>query len=279
MRWAALDVDFEMYGKDHLVNGKIYSAICKVLGGTPPEQFNFELFLDEKGEKISKSKGNGITIEQWLTYASPESLSNYMFAKPQTAKKLYFDVIPKNVDEYLTWVKKYHETPDVDSPAYHVHSGKVPQLESDLTFALLTNLASACNPEDKSILWGFISNYAPGLTPEKAPIIDKLAGYAVSYYNDFVKPHKKFRAPSEKEKAAFIELAEEMPKIAEPNAQTIQQLVYDIGTKHGFENMREWFSAIYEVLLGSEQGPRAGSFFALFGVKESVELIKKKIGD
>ena len=277
MRWAALDVDFEMYGKDHLVNGKIYSDICKVLGGKPPVQFNYELFLDEKGEKISKSKGNGISIEQWLTYASPESLSNYMFTKPQTAKKLYFDVIPKNVDEYLTWVKKYHEANDVDSPAYHVHSGKVPKPESDLTFALLVNLASACNPESKSVLWGFISKYAPGLTPEKAPMIDKLAGYAVNYYNDFVKPHKQYRAATDKEKAAFVELADEMGKIQEPTAQNIQQLVYDIGTKHGFENMREWFSAIYEVLLGAKEGPRAGSFFALYGVKESVELIRKKI--
>lgn len=277
MRWAALDVDFEMYGKDHLVNGKIYSEICKALDGKPPVQFNYELFLDEKGEKISKSKGNGISIDQWLTYASPESLSNYMFAKPQTAKKLYFDVIPKNVDEYLTWAKKYHEATDIDNPAYHVHSGKVPKPESDLSFALLINLASACNPDDKSILWGFISKYAPGLTPQNAPMIDKLAGYAVRYYDDFVKPHKKYRAPTEKEKAAFAELADEMEKISNPDAQNIQQLVYDIGTKHGFENMREWFGAIYEVLLGADQGPRAGSFFALFGVKESVKLIRSKI--
>ncbi len=276
MRWAALDVDFEMYGKDHLVNGKIYSAICKTLGGTPPEQFNFELFLDEKGEKISKSKGNGLTIDQWLTYASSESLAQYMFVNPQKAKKLYFDVIPKNVDEYLTWVKKYNEAPDVDNPAWHVHSGKVPKVESDITFALLINLASACNPEDKLILWGFISKYDANANPATCPMLDKLAGYAVKYYDDFVKPHKKYRTPSEKEKAAFIELADEMPKLPEPNAQTIQQLVYDIGTKHGFENMREWFSAIYEVLLGAEQGPRAGSFFALFGVKESVALIHSK---
>lgn len=278
MRWAALDVDFEMYGKDHLVNGKIYSAICKTLDGNPPEQFNYELFLDEKGEKISKSKGNGISIEQWLTYASPESLSNYMFAKPQTAKKLFFDVIPKNVDEYLTWVKKYHETNDIDNPAFHVHLGKVPKIDSDLTFALLINLASACNPESKEVLWGFISKYAPGLTPEKAPVIDKLAGYAVSYYNDFVKPHKKFRPATDKEKAALLELSEEMHKIPEPNPQTIQQLVYDIGKKHGYEqNMREWFAAIYEVLLGSEQGPRAGSFFALYGIMNSVDLIRDKV--
>ena len=277
MRWAALDVDFEMYGKDHLVNGKIYSAICKVLGGNPPVQFNYELFLDEKGEKISKSKGNGITIDEWLKYASPESLSQYMFTAPQKAKKLYFDVIPKNVDEYLTFIKKYHETNDVDNPAWHIHQGKVPKPESDLTFALLVNLASACNPDDKSILWGFISKYAPGLTAENAPMIDELAGYAIKYYDDFVKPFKKYRAPNEKERAAFAELAEELPKVAEPNAQNLQQLTYDVAMKHGFEKTGEWFKAIYEVLLGAEQGPRAGSFFALYGVQESADLIKQKI--
>ena len=277
MRWAALDVDFEMYGKDHLVNGKIYSAICKVLGGNPPVQFNYELFLDEKGEKISKSKGNGISLDEWLAYGSQESLSHYIFGAPQKAKKLYFDVIPKNVDEYLTFVKKYHEKPDVDNPVWHIHNGEVPKAESDLTFALLVNLASACNPEDKSILWGFISKYAPGLSTENAPLIDELAGYAVKYYDDFVKPYKKYRAPSEKEKAAFAELADEMEKIAEPDAANLQQLAYDIAMKHNFEKTGEWWKAIYEVLLGAEQGPRAGSFFALFGARESVNLIRQKI--
>ena len=277
MRWAALDVDFEMYGKDHLVNGKIYSEICKVLGGKPPVQFNYELFLDEKGEKISKSKGNGISIEQWLTYASPESLSNYMFAKPQTAKKLYFDVIPKNVDEYLTWVKKYNEAADIDSPAYHVHGGKVPASESDITFALLLNLASACNPEDKSVLWGFISQYDANAKPENCPMLDKLAGYAVRYYHDFVKPNKKFRAPSDKERVAMQELADELEKTSATTPQDLQQITYDIGKKHGFENLRDWFGALYEVLLGAEQGPRMGSFIALFGIKESVSLIKAKL--
>jgi lysyl-tRNA synthetase class 1 len=281
MRWAALDVDFEMYGKDHLVNGKIYSAICKTLGGRPPEQFNYELFLDEKGEKISKSKGNGITIDQWLTYASSESLSNYMFAKPQTAKKLYFDVIPKNVDEYLTWVKKYNEAPpenrDADNPAYHVHSGKVPAVESDVTFALLLNLVSASNSEDKATLWGFISAHDANATPEKCPHLDQLVGYAVRYYHDFIKPNKKFRAPTDKERAAMVELAAELEKATTTNAQELQQIAYDIGMKHGFENLREWFGALYEVLLGAEQGPRMGSFIALYGVKETINLINSKL--
>ena len=277
MRWAALDVDFEMYGKDHLVNGKLYSEICKILGGKPPEQFNFELFLDEKGEKISKSKGNGITIEQWLTYASPESLSLYMFQSPQKAKRLFFDVIPKNVDEYLTWIKKYHETPDVDNPAWHIHSGNVPKPESDITFALLLNLASVCNPEDKSILWGFISKYDKNAKPETCPMLDKLAGYAVRYYNDFVKPNKKYRDATEKEAAAMKELAQELESMEGKTAEELQNKVYEIGTKHQFENLREWFGALYQVLLGAEQGPRMGSFIALYGVKESISLIKSKV--
>ncbi len=277
MRWAALDVDFEMYGKDHLVNGKIYSEICRVLGGNPPVQFNYELFLDEKGEKISKSKGNGITIDQWLTYASQESLALYMQQAPQKAKRLYFDVIPKNVDEYQTWLKKYHETPDIDNPVWHIHAGNPPKPKSDLSFSLLLNLASACNPEDKSILWGFISKYDPKASPESCPKLDQLAGYAVRYYHDFVKPNKKYRAPNDKERAAMQELAAELGKAGGADGAALQQIVYDIGKKHGFENLREWFGALYEVLLGAEQGPRMGSFISLFGVNETIALINDKL--
>lgn len=277
MRWAALDVDFEMYGKDHLVNGKIYSDICKVLDGKTPVQFNYELFLDEKGEKISKSKGNGISIEQWLTYASPESLSNYMFAKPQTAKKLYFDVIPKNVDEYLTWVKKYSEAPDADNPAYHVHGGNVPKPESDVSFGLLLNLVSASNSEDKATLWGFISAHDAAATPQTCPHLDSLVGYAVRYYHDFIKPNRKFRTATDKEKAAMAELAAELGKTTLTDAGGLQQIVYDVGKKHEFENLRDWFGALYEVLLGAEQGPRMGSFIALYGVAETVSLITSKL--
>ncbi len=282
MRWAALGVDFEMYGKDHLVNGKIYSAICKALGGTPPEQFNYELFLDEKGEKISKSKGNGISIEQWLAYAPTESLSLYMFQTPQRAKRLYFDVIPKAVDEYLTFLAKYPDEDEekrIDNPVWHIHSGNPPAPEpGGISFSLLLNLASVCNPEDKSVLWGFISRYAPEATPQACPMLDKLAGYAVKYYHDFVKPQKSYRVASEKEHAALTELKcvlEGLPDGISP--EDMQTEIYRIGRDHGFEPMKDWFSCLYEVLLGSAQGPRMGSFIALYGRMETASLIGKAL--
>lgn len=278
MRWAALAVDFEMYGKDHLVNGKVYSAICRALGGIPPEQFNYELFLDEKGEKISKSKGNGISIEQWLTYAPTESLSLYMFQTPQRAKRLYFDVIPKAVDEYLTFLAKYPaqtEAERIENPVWHIHNGHPPVPESDLSFSLLLNLASVCNPEDKSVLWGFISKYAPDATPANSPLLDRLAGYAVKYYHDFVKPQKKFRAATEKEQAALTELKCSLEgMIPGLSHEDIQTEIYRIGRDHGFDPMKDWFSCLYEVLLGSAQGPRMGSFIALYGASETAALIE-----
>lgn len=281
MRWAALGVDFEMYGKDHLVNGKLYSAICKTLGGTPPEQFNYELFLDEKGEKISKSKGNGISIEQWLTYAPTESLSLYMFQQPQRAKRLYFDVIPKAVDEYLTFLEKYpsqNEQEQRENPVWHIHKGHPPKPEVNLTFGLLLNLASVCNPEDKSVLWGFISRYAPQATPENSPMIDQLAGYAVRYYHDFVKPSKAYRAPDTKERAALTELQALLAHWSGPvDGETIQTAIYDIGMRHQFEPLRAWFGCMYEVLLGQSQGPRMGSFTALYGIQETAALIARAL--
>lgn len=277
MRWAALGVDFEMYGKDHLVNGKIYSAICRALGGIPPEQFNYELFLDEKGEKISKSKGNGITIEQWLSYAPTESLSLYMFQTPQRAKRLYFDVIPKAVDEYLTFLAKYPaQAPEerMENPVWHIHQGVPPPPESDLSFSLLLNLASVCNPEDKSVLWGFIGKYAPNATPENAPLLDRLAGYAVKYYHDFVKPHKSFRPATDQERAALAELQCVLEgMVPELSPEDIQSEIYRIGRDHGFDPMKDWFSCLYEVLLGSAQGPRMGSFIKLYGTGETAALI------
>jgi len=282
MRWAALEVDFEMYGKDHLVNGKLYSAICRILGGTPPEQFSYELFLDEKGGKISKSKGNGLTIDEWLTYAPRESLAYYLFQSPKKAKRLYFDVIPKAVDDYRTFLAKYESqdaAAQLDNPVWHIHEGNPPSAQlADINFALLLNLASVCNPEDKSVLWAYISQYAPGATPAKYPALDNLAGYAVKYYHDFVKPTKQYRAPNDVERKALVGLRDLLNHQPEEPSTTLADHymahVYTIGREHyGKENMREWFKACYEVLLGQSQGPRMGGFIALYGSNKMITLI------
>ena len=277
MRWAALGVDFEMFGKDHQTNAPVYDRICEILGGRAPEHYVYELFLDEYGQKISKSKGNGLTIDEWLAYASPESLALYMFQKPRVAKRLYFDVIPRAVDDYYAFVTAYHRQTieeRLENPAFHIHAGHPPEAEMPITFSLLLNIASASNAHDKDVLWGFISRYVPGASPATEPELDKLAGYAVRYFNDRVAPTKTFRAPTEKERAALQDLADQLAaKEGSTDAAELQNLVYEVGKTHGFEPLRDWFGAIYGVLLGAEQGPRFGSFVALYGVAETRRLI------
>lgn len=281
MRWAALGVDFEMFGKDHQANAPIYSKICRILGARPPEQYVYEMFLDDKGEKISKTKGNGISVEDWLKYAPDESLSLYQFQKPRTAKKLYFDVIPKAVDEYLTFLEKYpNEEParQVENPVYHIHSGNVPTADVPVSFALLLNLVDVVNPEDRSQLWAFIQRYAPGTSPETHGLLDELAGYAMSYYRDFILPTKTYRAPTDQERAALVDLAERLRANTEdPTPENLQTLTFSVGKDHAFENLREWFKALYEVLLGQSQGPRFGSFAALYGAEETATLIDEAL--
>jgi len=290
MRWAALGVDYEMYGKDHLASAPLYDAICKIAGGTPPQQMMFELFLDENGQKISKSKGNGITIDEWLTYAPQESLALYMFTNPRRAKKLHFDVIPQQVDDYLSYLEKYinesaaygQPVPEgkqanspLDNPAWHIHTGNPPAPESAVKFGLLLNLVSACNAEDKAVLWSFLKRELPNATPENSPMLDKLCGYAVRYFHDFVKPTKKFRAPTDVERNAMQELRAYLVDLpAGVPAEEIQTRIYEIGIKYySKETLREWFKANYELLLGSSQGPRMGSFIALFGAEGTIGLI------
>lgn len=280
MRWASLEVDYEMYGKDHMPNAEIYSSICRILGGKPPVQFFYELFLNEEGQKISKSKGNSITVDEWLQYAPLESMSLFMYQSPSKAKRLYFDVIPKNVDEYITFNKKYHlETDPVKkfaNPAYHIHHGKVPVIETfGLTFALLLNLASACNPTDKSVLWGFISKYAKDASPESAPYLDHLADFAVTYYNDFIKAHKTYVKPNEKQREILKNITSFLDDLSnEATAEEIQNGIYAIGTDAGYENLRDFFKDLYQILLGQEEGPRLGSFIALFGIDNMRKLIE-----
>ena len=283
MRWAALGVDYEMYGKDHLAQAKLYDAICRIAGGLPPDQYMFELFLDDKGQKISKSKGNGISIEQWLAYGTAESLALFMFQKPRAAKRLHFDVIPRAVDDYITLLDIYHsnQTSDeqrLDNPVWHIHGGQVPDERYPVSFALLLNLVGASGTPSREVLWGLIRNYAPDASPESNPGLEKLVGFALRYYQDFVVPTKKYRGPDDKERAAMEDLAAQLEKMGDERDGTIvQNVVYEVGKTHGFEPLRAWFAALYEVLFGQTQGPRFGSFAALFGCAETAALIRRAL--
>ncbi|MEP1521874.1 lysine--tRNA ligase [Ascidiaceihabitans sp.] len=275
-RWAALDVDFEMYGKDHSTNTPIYDRICEILGGKKPEHFTYELFLDADGHKISKTSGNGISIDEWLTYASTESLSYFMYLKPKTAKRMHFDVIPKAVDEYHQQLRAYagQDTKGrLNNPVFHIHGHNVPASDMVVPFSMLLNLASVSSAEEKSQLWGFMQRYAPDASPETHPQLDQAAGFAVRYYNDFVKPKKVFRAPTDLEREALEDLRERL-KVWDGglDAEALQSEVFACGRER-FDPLRDWFTALYEVLLGASQGPRFGGFIALYGVDETIALI------
>ncbi|MFD1796205.1 lysine--tRNA ligase [Paracoccus aurantiacus] len=280
-RWAALDVDFEMYGKDHSTNTPIYDGICEVLGGKKPEHFTYELFLDDQGQKISKSKGNGLSIDEWLTYAATESLSYFMYQKPKTAKRLWWDVIPKAVDEYHQQLRAFpDQKPEqqLANPVWHIHRGQVPASDMVVPFSMLLNLASVAGAQDKDGLWGFIKRYAPEASPETHPQLDEAAGYAVRYFNDFVAPGRAFRRPTEQEAGALDDLAgrlAEWDDAADPEA--LQSMVFAVGKDHGFEPLRDWFQALYQVLLGADQGPRFGGFIALYGIEETRDLIARAL--
>ena len=285
MRWTALDVDYEMSGKDLVDSVKVSNRICRILGGEPPEGFHYELFMDENNQKISKSKGNGLTMEQWLRYGAPESLAYYMQQSPKSAKRLYFDVIPKATDEYLQQLdalnRKAAETdePQLDNPAWHVHGGAPPAQGSPVSFSLMLNLVSAADASTKEILWGFLARYIPGATPQSQPLLDKLADYALHYYEDFVRPNKRFRAPDARERAAMEDLLGRLKALPAgcQDAELIQNEVYAAGKDAGFEPLRLWFQALYEVLLGQSQGPRFGSFAAIFGLPETIALIERAL--
>ena len=282
-RWAALGVDFEMYGKDHSTNTPIYDKICRVLGARAPEHFTYELFLDEKGEKISKSKGNGISIDEWLTYASADSLSYFMYLKPKTAKRMHFDVIPKAVDEYHQQLRAFHDqdlTQRLNNPVYHIHNANVPKSDMVISFSMLLNLASVASSDNKEGLWGFIKRYAPDSSPEKNPQLDEAAGFAVKYFRDFVAPTRIFRKPSDKERLALQDLASRLGSWDDSiDAELLQTLVFSVGKDHHFDPLRDWFRAIYEVIFGASQGPRFGGFIALYGIDSTIGLINKVLNE
>jgi lysyl-tRNA synthetase, class I len=293
MRWAALGVDFEMFGKDHQTNAPIYDRICEILGAEAPEHYVYELFLDDKGQKISKSKGNGLTIDEWLTYADPESLALFMFNKPREAKRLYFDVIPRAVDDYGAFLSAYQRQADkpVDrlmNPVWHIHQGNPPPPEEGgISFSLLLNLAAVANAHDKSALWGFIRRYQPNLSPETHPRLDLLVKHALRYFDDFVKPKKQYRPPTEEEAKALSDLADALGTLPEGSApEEIQQKVYDVGRRDPYRTTQKdgsvgvaqsWFNMLYQVLLGEEKGPRFGSFVALYGIENTRKLIARAV--
>lgn len=303
MRWYALDVDYEMAGKDLIDSVKLSSEIVRALGGTPPDGFNYELFLDEQGQKISKTKGNGLSIDEWLTYASPDSLALYMYQKPREAKRLYFDVIPRAVDEYLQFLGGY-ERQDwknrLGNPVWHLHAGHPPAPETvgesnqgtSITFALLLNLVAVANAESKDVLWAFLQRYAPGVSPATHPRLDALVGYAIRYFQDFVKPAKVYAEPTAEEKAALEQLSDALGKLpSDADAATIQEAVYDVGRAlPPYQDFKakgatperpgvslEWFNTLYRILLGEQRGPRFGSFAAIYGIPETRELIAKAL--
>lgn len=290
MRWTALSVNYEMAGKDLIDSVTLSSKICRALGGTPPEGFNYELFLDENGKKIAKTKGNGISIDEWLTYAPTESLALYMYQKPKTAKHLYFNVIPKAVDEYYSYLPAFERQDWKDrlnNPVWHIHNGLPPKIELPVPFAMLLNLVSASNAENAAVLWGFISRYAPGVTPQTHPDLDRLVGFAIHYFNDFVKPTKKFRTPDDIERQTLKAMDEKLaalPPTADGNE--IQNALLDVaraveryqdhdkkGPDGGPAVSAAFFQMLYEVLIGQEKGPRFGSFVALYGINETRQMI------
>jgi lysyl-tRNA synthetase class 1 len=285
MRWAALGVDYEMYGKDLIDSVRISSQICRILGAVPPEGFSYELFLDDHGQKISKSKGNGLTVGEWLTYGTKESLKLFMFQAPRKAKRLHFDVIPRNVDDYFTLLDRYGEQEPAQryhNPVWHIHDGEPPPAGLPITFTMLLNLASVVNAEEPVVLWRFIERYAPGASRRNARGLDELVGLALAYYRDFVKPAKAYRLPSDAERQGLEELAgwlerfEPGGRIGDEIAAAIQDEVYEVGKRCGYaDDLRGWFKSLYEILLGQKEGPRFGSFVAYYGPADTAALIRQ----
>ncbi|WP_312812678.1 lysine--tRNA ligase [Brevundimonas sp.] len=280
MRWTALDVDYEMAGKDLIESVRESGKICRALDGSPPVGFNYELFLDVEGKKISKSKGNGLTMEEWLRYGPPESLSWYMFQSPKSAKSLHFGVIPRATDDWMSFVEQFktqEPNKQIDNAVWSIHGGNPPETTSPVSFSLMMNLVGVANASSKEQLWAYFAKYLPEATPENEPLLDRLMDYALNYYEDFVKPSKVYRLPTEQEKTALLDLAARLKALPQDttDGEIIQNEVYAVGKEHNFEPLRAWFGALYEVLLGASQGPRFGSFAAIYGLPQTIELIEK----
>ncbi|MBY0335265.1 MAG: lysine--tRNA ligase [Acetobacteraceae bacterium] len=293
LRWYALGVDYEMSGKDLIDSVKLSSRICQVLGGEPPVTLTYELFNDELGQKISKSKGNGLTIEQWLDYGPPESLAQFMFPSPGSAKRLHKGVIPRAVDDWLSNVEKLRAAPDPANPAWHIHGGHAPAAPPPaISYATLLNLAGIANTDQPARLWAYIAKYYPGASPAGDPLLAQMVTNACAYWRDWIAPERRFRAATPEEAEGMRRLAallreREAALMALPagaeREKALQDAVYDAGRfgpfvtkkKDGSDGVgRAWFQALYEVLLGKSEGPRFGGTIAVMGIHETVSLIE-----
>jgi lysyl-tRNA synthetase class 1 len=284
MRWFAFEVDYEMSGKDLAESVRLSSRICRILGGQPPNSLTYEMFLDENGEKISKSRGNGLAVEDWLKYAPQESLAYYMYQKPETARRLYFDVIPKNVDEYAAELRQFPGKdlePQLGSAVWHIHDGQPPSPpNTDVSSGMLLNLVNVCHSDDPEVIWHYVSRHAPDATPESSPFLDGLVRFAIRYYTDFVQPNRKYRDPGPEEMVALRDLRRTLSALPpDAGADQIQTQVYEVGKRHDcFPGLGEWFRALYQILLGQDSGPRMGSFIALYGIRETIALLESRLG-
>ncbi|MEM9839297.1 MAG: lysine--tRNA ligase [Pseudomonadota bacterium] len=279
--WYAFDTDYEMSGEDLTESVRLSRRIIQAMGKTAPVGFNYQLFLDGEGKKISKTKGNGLTIEEWLRYAAPETLQLFNNAAPKKAKKLYFDIIPKTADEYWTHVGKYAEqepAKQVESPAWHIHSGHVPTVVPPVSFALLLNIVDASGTSDPDVLRGFVAKYRPDASDEEMQALEPMLGYAVNYFQDFVLPKKEFRAPTDQERAALEMLSARLKELGEGlEEDAYQTAVFDAGKAQDYSNIRQWFTGLYEVVFGQSEGPRMGPFVKIYGAAETAALIDKAL--
>ena len=281
MRWSELNVDYEMNGKDLIESFQLSSKINKIIGGRPPNNFTYELFLDHNGEKISKSIGNGISVDEWLNFAPRESLELFMFQSPRKAKRLFFDVIPKVTDEFIKFKNDFflnNENNKLENPVWFINQKSDVVVPNNLTFNMILNLASVCRAENTKILWGFIENYYPKINSDEQIFLNELLEYGVNYYQKFIEPNKSYRMPNDKERVGFLNLIEMLKKLeGNEKGEEIQKKIYEIGKQLDFENLRDWFVAFYEVILGQREGPRLGSFIKLYGISKTIKLIEEKI--
>ncbi len=285
LRWYVLGVDYEMYGKDLIDSAALSAEIVRVLGGEPPAGMFYEMFLDENGAKISKSKGTGLSIDEWMQYGPLESLSWFIFKRPEKAKKLFFEVIPRSTDQYLEALSEYGQTDDqtalLDNPIHFIEADRIDAGEDvdygcGISYSVLLNLVSVLNTDDKDMIWDYLRRYDENVDDD-AEILEGLIERALNYYRDYVLPTKEYQAPDDEEILVGVnQLREFLANYDGDDPEEIQSATYRAGKDNDIK-LGKWFKAMYRMLLGQDRGPRLGTFIHLYGVKETLELIDRRL--